>query len=75
MGSEDNGLPKPIAESCQLHVALPCVVGRHPSYNVAMAGSIIMYDRMAPEEPTSAPVTISRSLPSMKPVADAAQPE
>jgi hypothetical protein len=35
----------------------------------------MMYDRIAPEEPTSAPTTISRSLPSMKPVAAAAQPE
>ena len=35
----------------------------------------MMYDRIAPLEPTSAPVTISRSLPSMKPVAAAAQPE
>ena len=31
--------------------------------------------RIAPEEPTSAPVTISRSFESMKPVAAAAQPE
>jgi ubiquinone/menaquinone biosynthesis C-methylase UbiE len=31
--------------------------------------------QIAPLLPTSAPVTISRSLPSMKPVADAAQPE
>ena len=29
---------------------------------------------MAPDEPTSAPVTISRSFDSMKPVAAAAQP-
>ena len=31
--------------------------------------------RIAPLLPTSAPVTISRSLLSMNPVADAAQPE
>ena len=35
----------------------------------------IMYDRMAPDEPTSAPVTISRSFPNRNPVAAAAQPE
>ena len=35
----------------------------------------MMYDRIAPLEPTSAPTTISRSLLSMKPVAAAAQPE
>jgi hypothetical protein len=35
----------------------------------------MMYERIAPLDPTSAPVTISRSLESMKPVAAAAQPE
>ena len=35
----------------------------------------MMYDRIAPEDPTSAPTTISRSLDSMKPVAAAAHPE
>ena len=32
-------------------------------------------ERMAPDEPTSAPVTMSRSFDSMKPAAAAAQPE
>ncbi len=35
----------------------------------------MMYDRIAPLEPTRAPTTISKSLDSMKPVAAAAQPE
>src|SRR5262245_66461271 len=35
----------------------------------------MMYERIAPLEPTSAPVTISRSLCSMKPAAAAVQPE
>ena len=35
----------------------------------------IIYDRMAPEDPTKAPVTIRRSFPSIKPVAAAAHPE
>ena len=35
----------------------------------------MMYDRIAPLDPTSAPVRIRRSLDSMKPVAAAAQPE
>jgi len=35
----------------------------------------MMMLRIAPLEPTSAPVTMSRSLPSMKPAAAAAQPE
>ena len=35
----------------------------------------MMYDRIAPDEPTSAPTTIKRSLPRLKPIAAAAQPE
>src|SRR5262249_62207622 len=35
----------------------------------------MMYDRIAPEEPTSAPVMISAELPSVKPMPAAAHPE
>ena len=35
----------------------------------------MMYDRIAPEEPTSAPVMMSARLPSVKPMPAAAQPE
>jgi hypothetical protein len=35
----------------------------------------MMYDRIAPEEPTSAPVMISAELPRVKPMPAAAQPE
>ena len=35
----------------------------------------MMYDRYAPDDPTSAPVTMSRSFSSRKPDAAAAQPE
>ncbi len=35
----------------------------------------MMQDRMAPEEPTSAPVMISAVLPSVTPMPAAAQPE
>src|SRR5262249_61505598 len=35
----------------------------------------MMYDRIAPEEPTSAPVMISAEFPSVKPMPAAAQPE
>ena len=35
----------------------------------------MMYERYAPEEPTRAPVMMSRSLPSMNPEAAAAHPE
>ena len=46
LGSEDNGLNRPIVEACQCHVALPNWAGRSASYNVAMAGTLVMYDRM-----------------------------
>ena len=46
LGSEDNGLNRPIVEACQCHVALPKWIGRSASYNVAMAGTLVMYDRM-----------------------------
>ena len=45
LGSEDNGLNRPVVEACR-HVALPKWVGRSSSYNVAMAGTLVMYDRM-----------------------------
>ena len=35
----------------------------------------IIYDRMAPDEPTNAPVTIKRLFPSVKPMPQAAHPE
>src|SRR5256885_14492044 len=35
----------------------------------------MMYDRMAPDEPTSAPVMISAVLPRVKPMPAAAHPE
>ena len=35
----------------------------------------MMYDKIAPDEPTKAPVTMSKSLPNRKPVAAAAHPE
>src|SRR6185436_16620934 len=35
----------------------------------------MMYDRIAPDEPTSAPVMISAILPSVKPMPAAAHPE
>lgn len=45
LGSEDNGLPDSVVRACHRHVALPAV--RTESYNVAAAGSILMYDRHA----------------------------
>lgn len=45
LGAEDHGLPGSVLEDCYAVVSLQAV--RQPSYNVAVAGSIVMYDRMA----------------------------
>ncbi len=47
LGAEDTGLPANVVRACHHHVALPSA--RSASYNVAMAGSIVMYDRLAKE--------------------------
>ncbi len=44
LGSEDNGLPPKALERCDHVIGLEAV--RRASYNVAMAGSIIMYHRV-----------------------------
>lgn len=43
LGAEDSGLPKKVIQSCQGIVSLESI--NTLSYNVAVAGSIIMYDR------------------------------
>ena len=43
LGAEDNGLPSNIRAMCRHTVSLPSV--RSASFNVTVAGSIIMYDR------------------------------
>lgn len=43
LGAEDSGLPKSILERCHAVVAVPSV--RRASFNVAQAGTIVMYDR------------------------------
>lgn len=45
LGAEDNGIPPKIIGDCHKVVELPSV--RQPSFNVAVAGSIVMYDRIA----------------------------
>lgn len=45
LGAEDHGLPPEILKRCHQHVSLAAV--RVPSFNVAVAGSVVMYDRMA----------------------------
>jgi tRNA G18 (ribose-2'-O)-methylase SpoU len=43
LGAEDNGLPKDILAQCQQVISLESL--RTPSYNVAVAGSLVMYHR------------------------------
>ncbi len=44
LGAEDNGLPNRVLEKCNCLVSLEAMM--RPSYNVAVAGSIVMYDRV-----------------------------
>jgi tRNA G18 (ribose-2'-O)-methylase SpoU len=45
LGAEDSGLSKEMAGRCHRVVSIPAL--RTASYNVAMAGTLVMYDRMA----------------------------
>ncbi|KAJ1493953.1 Alpha/beta knot methyltransferase, partial [Baffinella frigidus] len=45
LGSEDHGIPGNVLKVCHKSVSLPSV--RYPSFNVAVSGSIVMYDRIA----------------------------
>ena len=47
LGSEDAGLPTSILRACHERVSLRAE--NYASYNVAIAGSLIMYDRQAKE--------------------------
>ena len=44
LGSEDAGVPQSVLRACDHHVALPSV--RYESYNLAVAGAIVMVDRL-----------------------------
>lgn len=44
LGAEDGGLPKDVQAQCHHIVSLPAI--RKASYNVAQAGTIVLYDRM-----------------------------
>jgi len=44
LGAEDHGLPPDILVQCQRVVSLQAI--GQPSYNVAVAGSLVMYDRV-----------------------------
>jgi tRNA G18 (ribose-2'-O)-methylase SpoU len=43
LGAEDHGLPAPILEQCQVVLTIPAE--RPESFNVAVAGSIVMFHR------------------------------
>lgn len=45
LGAEDSGLPRSVLDRCHYTVQIPTV--RDWSMNVAVAGSIVMYDRMS----------------------------
>jgi len=49
LGAEDHGLPPNILEKCQHVISLESV--RTESFNVAVAGSIVMYSRMCGVKP------------------------
>lgn len=44
LGAEDSGLPNEIRDRCHQLVSIPAV--RSESYNVAVAGTLVMYDRL-----------------------------
>ena len=44
LGSEDHGVPKSVLRSCREVISLEAE--EYGSYNVAVAGSLVMYDRM-----------------------------
>lgn len=44
LGAEDTGLPNYILEKCNAIVSLEAMI--RPSFNVSVAGSIVMYDRV-----------------------------
>jgi tRNA(Leu) C34 or U34 (ribose-2'-O)-methylase TrmL len=48
LGSDDSGLPLNVAVACHKHVVLPAT--RNGPFNVAMAGSVVLYDRLAKQQ-------------------------
>lgn len=44
LGAEDHGLPDSVLAVCQEHISVEAV--RIPSYNVAVAGSLVLYHRL-----------------------------
>jgi tRNA G18 (ribose-2'-O)-methylase SpoU len=49
LGAEDSGLPESIINRCHGLITIPAV--RNASYNVAQAGTLVMYDRLIKQSP------------------------
>ena len=62
LGAEDTGLPESIVRACHRHVTLP--VERYESFNVAVAGGIVMYDRLAKVRKLKGPYYAPARLPA-----------
>ena len=70
LGAEDEGLPKSVRRACRHVVSLPAI--RSASYNVAVAGALVLYDRFMKR---SRPVSPPPPLPTTVDVGDeAAEP-
>ena len=65
LGAEDEGLPKSVRRACRHVVALPSI--RSASYNVAVAGALVLYDRFMKR---SRPVPPPPPLPTTVDVGD-----
>ena len=78
LGSEDNGLPSSVLKACKHHVSLPVseIPGRTASFNVAVTGSIILFDRLekAKRKASLSSVKEGDSLPGGRLGVDSAKP-
>eukprot|EP00946_MAST-07B_sp_MAST-7B-sp1_P000201 g201.t1 len=59
LGSENNGLSSMLRGACKHVIELPSV--RTASFNVAVAGSLVMYDRVRKERPRAAETVAPRT--------------
>eukprot|EP00501_MAST-03F_sp_TOSAG23-6_P000234 GSMAST32.ASY1.ANO1.239.1 assembled CDS len=65
LGSEDKGLPRALKQACAHVISIPSVPSRGQSLNVAVSGSIVMYDRLVKQmqmDPT-VPKTLENTVP------------
>ena len=74
LGSEDTGLNTTQLRACRHHIALPSVGDRSPSYNVAVTGAIIMYDRELKRRARERALSASRRPPNRRDGIDSVKP-